>query len=110
MKKDRIRDYATEAFRDYAKISMLNGISESQIQDIKAVRQTIEHFRHRDAEIIIDAVKAVYFTGASERLGRKDISLRVSRFAVEQYVDESTVYRYLREARRIFAHFRGLTP
>lgn len=110
MKKDRIRDYATEAFRDYAKISMLNGISESQKRDIEAVDRTIEHFKHSGAEIIIDAVKAVYFTGASERLGRKDISLRVSRFAVERYVDESTVYRYLREARRIFAQYRGLTP
>ena len=39
------------------------------------------------------ALQAVYFTRAGRRLRRNDISLRVQRFATENYMDTRTVYR-----------------
>lgn len=110
MKKDRIRDYATAAFRDYAK--RLNSgidVSGTAAEDDEAVRKTLQYFNSEGKQYISAAVEAVYFCGASEPLRICNISRRVSRYALEQFADESTVYRWLKEARRKFAEYRGLT-
>lgn len=109
MKKDRVRDYATAAFRDYAKRQATDCAMPSEQQDSAAIELTFDHLESQGKEHIINAVKAVYFAGANERLKIRDISLRVSRFAIEQHADESTVYRWLKEARDLFAKYRGLT-
>lgn len=110
MKKDRIRDYATAAFRDYA-LRCKNGgaASDAMNADDEAVRKTLEYFNSKNKQYISGAVEAVYFAGASEPLRICNISRRVSRYALEHYADESTVYRWLKEARRKFAEYRGLT-
>ena len=110
MKKDRIRDYATEAFRDYANYGdKVPIISPSLKADYIAVENTLKHFMVIGKPYIVFAVKAVYFAGSNERLHQRDISSRVSRFAIEHHADESTVYRWLKEARCKFAEYRGLT-
>lgn len=108
MKKDRIRDYATAAFRDYADTTA-RPMTTSQRADYIAVDQTLKHFMSTGKPYIVYAVKAVYCAGANERLRLRDISARVSRFAIEHHADESTVYRWLKEARCKFAEYRGLT-
>lgn len=110
MKKDRTRDYATAAFRDYAKRLNSGGdVSASEAEDYEAVRKVLDYFKSEGKPYIVGAVEAVYFSGASEPLRICSISRRVSRYALEQYADESTVYRWLKEARRKFAEYRGLT-
>lgn len=110
MKKDRIRDYATAAFRDYAKRLNSGGdISASAAEDDEAVRKTLQYFKSEGKPYIVGAIEAVYFKGASEPLRICSISSRVKRYAFEQYADESTVYRWLKEARCKFAQYRGLT-
>lgn len=110
MKKDRIRDYATAAFRDYA-LRLKNGgtMSASARADNEAVRKTLEYFKAEGKQYVVSAVEAVYFVGASAPVRCRNISDRVSRFAIEHHADESTVYRWLKEARRKFAEYRGLT-
>lgn len=45
MKKDRVRDYATEAFRDYALALKSSGdISEARRMDIAAVEKMLTYF------------------------------------------------------------------
>ncbi|MGN0598907.1 MAG: hypothetical protein ACI4JK_03335 [Oscillospiraceae bacterium] len=109
MKKDRIRDYATAAFRDYAKDTSLKPMTTSQRDDFIAVDKTLKHFMSTGKPYIVYAVKAVYCAGINEQLRLHDISSRVRRFAIEHHADESTVYRWLKEARCKFAEYRGLT-
>ena len=56
-------------------------------------------FMGRREELL--AVKAVYFGRHGRRLRRNDVSLRVRRFAVENYCDDRTVYRRLAKAKRL---------
>lgn len=110
MKKDRIRDYATAAFRDYAiQRKNKNFASDSLRADFEAVQKTLKFFCIEGELYIIAAVEAVYFAEAGLPVRRSSISARVSRFAIEQHADESTVYRWLKKARCKFAEYRGLT-
>lgn len=63
MKKDRVRDYATEAFRDYALLKSSDSISETRRMDIAAVENTLKYFENKKPSVV-SAVKAVYFTDA----------------------------------------------
>lgn len=108
MKKDRVRDYATEAFRDYALSLKSSGdISEPQRMDIAAVEKMLKYFEDKKP-YIVSAVKAVYFTDAGLPFRKNTVSFRVREFALSEYTDESSVYRWLREARCKFAEYRGL--
>lgn len=112
MKKDRVRDYATAAFRDYALYGLApqeKPLTNTQTADIYAVHKTLEYFESTSRSYVVSAVKAVYFAGADKPIRTRNISERVSQFAVNCPADESTVYRWLKEARSKFADFRGLT-
>ena len=112
MKKDRVRDYATAAFRDYAlyKSDKLDKCADQPfLNDLCAVEKTLDFFNTHDKQYIVEAVQAVYFSADKNPIRKRSISERVRRFAVDCSADESTVYRWLKEARNKFAHFRGLT-
>lgn len=112
MKKDRIRDYATAAFRDFALCGLASQekpLTNTQTADINAVFKTLEYFESTNRLYVVAAIKAVYFAGADKPIRTRNISERVSHFAVNCPADESTVYRWLKEARSKFAEFRGLT-
>lgn len=112
MKKDRIKDYATAAFRDYAAAGFKNSQPEADLcvlLDRAAVERTIEILTYEGKGDIIAAVKAVYFVGAREPIRKGTITSRVRRFSTDLPCSEMSAYRYLREARRIFAVQRGLT-
>lgn len=147
MKKDNIRDYATEAFRFYAACGKLtmeqlkqkiyddiyeqsrkeylrNGSGmpsdatayaviaadealqsmKAEFEDIIAVEKTMIRLP-RDHK---KAVEMVYFEAADKPLQKGDISGRVCAASIAIHVDESSVYRYLAYARKIFAKERGL--
>ena len=108
MKKDRVRDYATEAFRDYARVlKSPKDMSEAQRMDHAAVKNMLEYFADKKP-YIVSAVKAVYFAAADFPLRKKMITQRVLDYAISEGADASSVYRWLREARCKFAEYRGL--
>ena len=108
MKKDRVRDYATEAFRDYALALKSSGdISEARRMDIAAVEKMLTYFADKKP-CVVSAVKAVYFTDAGVPFRKKTVTHRVRDYALTAGADESTVYRWLRVARCKFAEYRGL--
>lgn len=112
MKKDNIRDYATEAFRFYAsngKINIRNtknhhNYKTSEIADIKAVDKTLNEISDEDVEIL----NIVYFSNPNEKIKTNEIQNRVIEASRKLYCDERTVYRRLREIRYKFAVNRGL--
>ncbi len=83
--------------------------AEGRLQDIYAVIRTIELLgKERDGELIIRCLKNVYFPEPTRPLKRREITERVLQTAVTEHIDERTVFRKLRDARKIFSTERGL--
>lgn len=110
MKKDRVRDYATAAFRDYA-LYMKSPfeMQEPQTKDIEAVKAVIDYFNNKGKRHVVMAIEDIYFVEPNKPLKKNEITERVKYFAVEFPADESSVYRWLKAARNKFAEFRGLS-
>lgn len=109
MKKDRVRDYATAAFRDYAlALKSVENVSAPQSMDMAAVENMLKYFSEEKPCVVL-AVKAVYFIDAGLPLRKKVITSRVREFAISEHTNERYVYRDLKEARNKFAEYRGLT-
>lgn len=112
MKKDLFRDYATEAFRTYARLGCPLGRMDTGDAaldaDVAAVQRTLRHFEADGRKGIVDAVRAVYFVAPGADIGKGDISTRVEQFAADSYTSVATTYRWLRLARLRFAKERGL--
>lgn len=107
------RAYAAAAFRKYARYGFhkrrlapfdmyecIRGsvASPEQANQMLAVYDTLRLLAAYGKEETVRVVCAVYFTYPGCRLKKNDLSLRVRRFAVENYCDERTVYRRLSEA------------
>lgn len=109
MKKDIIRDYATEAFRAYA-IYKNTEIPPSQPlrDDIEAVEGTLEELSKVGKTYIVQAVKEVYFVQPNKELKRGELTERIRRHAIKSYSSERNIYSWLKEARTLFAKKRGL--
>ncbi len=109
MKKDRVRDYATAAFRDYAVAAKsAENVTESQREDMAAVENMLKYFSAVKPSVV-SAVKAVYFTDAGLPLRKNTVSFRVREYALSEHTDERSAYRDLKAARNKFAEYRGLT-
>jgi hypothetical protein len=137
MRKNSVTDYATAAFALYFKYGC-RGSEElreylyhrellkydqpeiavkraetvateyaSLISDVAAVEKTLGLFKQCGDSARYKAVELVYLQGGANN--RKAISLRVRRAALTIPASERTIYRWLREARTVFAEFRGLT-
>ncbi len=113
--KDRMN--ASAAFRKYARYGFdrrqlsaldmyecIKGSASSveQANEMLAVYDTLRLLAAYGKEETVRAVKAIYFAYPGCRLKKNDLSLRVRRFAMENYCDERTVYRRLAEAQRIW--------
>lgn len=94
-------------------------LKKGHLDDIEAVNKmfdmlygqspiTSESKETRNGIDIANAVKAVYFAFGAEKLTRRMITLRVRAYAMSVPVDERTVYRWLKYARKLFAVLRGL--
>ncbi len=112
MKKDLIRDYATEAFRLYARMGCPSlreiGGEGATAADLRAVCEVLRILSLQGKEEVIAAVRAVYFVAPRQEIERGSISARVEAFAVGLPAAPSTVYRWLRTARDLFGKARGL--
>lgn len=111
MKKDNVRDYATEAFRFYALVSSHKKeiSTEAERNDYDAVSETLvalsEGVSLSDAEGI---VRHVYMTDPQHRIQRGQISARVVSATFKYGLQERAIYKILAKARMIFAVKRGL--
>lgn len=133
MFKDRSRDYATAAFRDFAlygkrsgseaekffyerelRITLSEELAEKKIAELKpliadiAAAETVySHYRESDPKIA-EALEEVYFCYPANPLRRSDIVMRIRLFSLRKGISERSVYNYLKQARQAFAFFRGL--
>lgn len=118
MIKDTTRDYIIAAFNLYAVCNcptteeihkrLHTQFNSAQLLDLLAVSKTMEQLRTSDRDYIYRAVEAVYFKQPFKKLQKGEIESRVVDFAIKNYVDERSVWRWLKEARTICAEERGL--
>ena len=114
MRKDSIRDYATAAFREYARLGCPTPEAISRERDaalaadLSAVEECLRILSLEDRQYIVDAVRAVYFAAPDVALKKGDVGKRVAVFAREYPASEVSAYRWLARARRLFAKLRGM--
>ncbi len=77
------------------------------LSDVAAVEKTLDLLKRCGDPARYKAVEMVYLQGGENTRGA--VSLRVRHAALTIPAAERTVYRWLREARTVFAQFRGLT-
>lgn len=114
--RDTTRDYTIAQFRIYAALgcpSKAQIISDKTMRqalrlDLLAVADTLNALTNSGKDYIRQAVCAVYFVAPTKPLHKGEINLRVTKFAVNNYTDERTVFRWLKEARLLCAKLRGL--
>lgn len=115
--RDTTRDYTIAQFRLYASLgfpSKAQVVADKTMHralqlDLLAVADTLNALTNSGKDYICQAVSAVYFVAPTKPLHKGEINLRVTKFAVNNYTDERTVFRWLKEARLLCANFVGLT-
>lgn len=80
----------------------------SDIKDIEAVELVLNEFKVAKDFPILQAVEIVYFSDANKLLRKGDINNRVHRACMVIPASERVVYKWLRQARQLFAQKRGL--
>lgn len=111
MKQDYTRDYITECFRYYAnvKAGRKHPETEEEIADVAAAADTLAELSGGGKKHIADAIQAVYMVDPHKPMTNSTVSLRVRRLAIAHaHADERTVYRWLKEGRKICAKKRKL--
>lgn len=111
MRKDNCRDYIVAAFRFYAQngepcieqIELMQ-LTAAERFDLNAVSTTMSNLDEEH----IKAVRDIYFYNSTANLHKNEISKRVTKFALTNHCNESTVWRLLKSARWICARNRGL--
>lgn len=114
--RDSTRDYTIAQFRLYASLgypSKAQVVADKTMHralqlDLLAVVDTLNALTNSGKDYIRQAVSAVYFVAPTKPLHKGEINLRVTKFAVNNYTDERTVFRWLKEARLLCADYRGL--
>ena len=114
-------NYATGAFREYASLQMPDyremleqmgkkGQDDGDMAlllDVFAVEKTLKYFDEVNP-MISDAVREVYFSLPSSPFTDRVAAGRVRFFSASRNVSERSIYRWLRQAREVFAKNRGL--
>lgn len=114
--RDTTRDYTVAQFRLYASLgfpSKAQVVADKTMHralqlDLLAVIDTLDALTSSDKDYIRQAVSAVYFVAPTAPLQKGEINFRVTKFAINNYTDERTVFRWLKEARLLCADYRGL--
>ncbi|RGG86161.1 hypothetical protein DWW75_06715 [Ruminococcus sp. AF17-11] len=114
--RDTTRDYTIAQFRLYASLgfpSKAQVVADKTMHralqlDLLAVIDTLDALTSSDKDYIRQAVCAVYFVAPTAPLQKGEINFRVTKFAINNYTDERTVFRWLKEARLLCADYRGL--
>ena len=76
--------------------------------DIMAVDKTLDMLERGNKYHIVRALSDVYFVQPDRPIRKLDITNRVHRHSLTAYASERSVYRWLLEARQLFAAVRGL--
>lgn len=85
---------------------------KSKLEDVAAVNKMFDMLSletAKDGDMIIRAVRYVYFGYTSPNPPVKGITLKVRTFSQKNYVSERLVFDWLKQARHLFASLRGLT-
>lgn len=114
--KDSTRDYTVAQFRLYASLGYPNKaqvVADKTMHralqlDLLAVIDTLNTLTSSGKDYIRQAVCAIYFVAPTAPLQKGEINFRVTKFAINNYTDERTVFRWLKEARLLCADYRGL--
>ena len=121
MVKNIERDEIMRTFRKFARLGLarerLNPLrvykiidvccpSKKSKLDMLAVYDTLRLLELNGSCDVVSAVREIYFSTASHRLAKNEMSLRICRYAVENYCDERTVYRRLTKARHAYLDIR----
>ncbi|MCT8975508.1 hypothetical protein N4T77_02740 [Clostridium sp. CX1] len=80
----------------------------SEVLDMEAVDKVLAELEARHKKYIIKAIEIVYFKDCDKELGAGDIKNRVIKASDEIHADERSIYRWLKQARELFAYQRGL--
>lgn len=103
--RDSTRDYTIAQFRLYASLGYPNKaqvVADKTMHralqlDLLAVIDTLDALTSSGKDYIRQAVSAVYFVAPTAALHKGEINLRVTKFAVSNYTDERTVFRWLKK-------------
>ena len=110
-------DRAVAAFMKYARygfhkralsgfdmIDCIRGCTtgREEADEMLAVYDTLRLLSYMNKQQELRAVREVYFARQGRRLRKNDVSLRVRRFAAEEFFDDRTVYRRLAAVKRLF--------
>lgn len=116
MKKSNVRDYIITALRFYARfgepdeaeIKKLTHLSQAERLDLSAVAATLEELSERGDVTAISAVREIYFVEPTRKMNRNEISERLIRYALNNYISERTAWRMIERAFKIFVDKRIL--
>ena len=119
MKKDPKTEEAIRAFRTYARLGLcreesalgivcrIRGIcGDSAALDMLAVFDTLRLLELSGEELVLRAVRDIYFATAGKPVRSNELSLRVRRLAFELHCDDRSIYRYLKKARELWQALR----
>jgi hypothetical protein len=80
----------------------------AEISDMESVDKVIAELEVKHREDIIKAIEFVYFKDSDKEFNIGDIQDRVHNAAIHIPAGERSIYRWLRQARQLFAIERGL--
>ena len=130
MKNDPIRSYATAALRRYAEFVRRDektletliyerylpkgenfakkkvGEFRPFLEDIKAARETVEHFSSEPA--VLKNIEEIYFFMPSSPLKKNEVTNRIRFASLSEGISERAVFARLKKVRFYFAERRGL--
>ena len=104
----QFRLYAALGYPSKAQVIADKTMHRALQLDLLAVIDTLNALTSSGKDYICQAVSAVYFVAPTAALHKGEINLRVTKFAISNYTDERTVWRWLKEARLLCADYRGL--
>lgn len=102
----RSKDAEPEEAYKYISVCVANNTASQK--DLDACCRAFDFLRDSNKDYICDAVKNVYGVCPHKALKRGEITGRVKAYACAANTDERNVYRWLAQARKIFAAMRGL--
>jgi phosphoribosyl-ATP pyrophosphohydrolase len=121
--KEKIRQEAIEKVEERMKVQSQKGsptesalmrseeaINEkiAEICDLEAVEKMLAQLQANNKGYILSAIEYVYFTEPNKELCKCDIQDRVRAASIEIPAGERSIYRWLKQARDMFAYERGL--
>ena len=104
--EENAKDADSDKAVEFAQAELVKRVAE--LYDIMACDETFRLLEKQGKGIICSAVKEVYMIDPWREPKRDEIAKRVLRFAIDTPASERQVYRWLAEARNLFAALRGL--